>query len=301
MELGVIIDAWKKSLTKDENLRIETELENRFQDYYKNNKRSLANTGIVKINIKNLQLEASGAIPGAPLNQFSLDEYNGNLRIATTLGGRWDSVFASNSDSANELYVLGDDLKILGQLLDLGLTERIYSARFIGDKAYVVTFRQIDPFYVIDLSDPKNPTKKGELKIPGYSSYLHPINKDRILGIGEENNKVKISLFDVSNASDPKELAKYSLDEYYTEGNSNHRAFTIDEKYKVFFLPASKGAYILSYAEDKLSLVRAAQMNQVKRAIFINDYFYIIAEKQIKVYDQKTWTEQKVFDLPVVD
>ncbi len=296
MELGVIVDTWKKSLGKDENLRIETELENRFQNYYKNNKRNLANTGVVKIGISNLSLKASGGVPGYPLNQFSLDEYNGNLRIATTLGGMWDSVFASSSESANDLYVLGDDLKVIGKLLDMGLTERIYSARFIEDKAYIVTFRQTDPFYVIDLSDPKNPIKKGELKIPGYSSYLHPINKDRIIGIGEENNKVKISLFDVSNASDPKELYKYSLDEYYTEVNNNHKAFTIDEKYKVFFVPGNKGGYILSYADDKLSLVKAAQMDLVKRAIFINDYFYVIGENQIKVYDEKTWTEQKVFD-----
>lgn len=298
MELGVVVDNWKKSLGKDENLRIETELENRFQNYYKNNKRNLANTGVVKIAIDNLSLKASGGVPGYPLNQFSLDEYDGNLRIATTLGGMWDSVFASNSESANDLYVLGDDLKIMGKLLDMGLTERIYSARFIEDKAYIVTFRQTDPFYVIDLSDPKNPTKKGELKIPGYSSYLHPINKDRILGVGAENNKVKISLFDVSNPSDPKELYKYSLDEYYTEVNNNHKAFTIDEKYKIFFIPGSKGGYILSYADDKLSLVKAAQMDQVKRAIFVNDYFYVIGEKQIRVYDEKTWTEQKAFDLP---
>ncbi len=297
MELSVVINTWKQSLAKDENLRVETELENRFQNYYKNNKRNLANTGIVKIGINNLSLKASGGVPGNPLNQFSLDEYDGNLRIATTLGGMWDSVFASNSDSANDLYVLSDDLKIVGRLLDMGLTERIYSARFIENKAYIVTFRQTDPFYVIDLSDPKNPTKKGELKIPGYSSYLHPINKDRILGVGEENNKVKISLFDVSNASDPKELYKYSLDEYYTEVNNNHKAFTIDEKYKIFFVPGSKGGYILSYADDKLSLIKAAQMNQVKRAIFVNDYFYVIGESQIKVYDEKTWTEQKVFDI----
>lgn len=297
MELQIIIENWQKSLNKDEQLRVETELQNRFQNYYKNNKRNLANTGIVKIGIDNLKIKASGGIPGSPLNQWSLDEYNGNLRIATTLGGMWDSSFGSNGESANDLYVLGDDLKITGKLLDMGLTERIYSARFIEDKAYIVTFRQTDPFYVIDLSDPKNPIKKGELKIPGYSSYLHPINKDRIIGVGEEANKVKISLFDVSNASDPKELYKYSLDEYYTEVNNNSRAFMIDQKYKVFFIPGSKGGYVLSYDNDKLSLVKAAQMTQVKRAIFVNDSFYIIGENEIKVYDEKSWEEQKSFDL----
>jgi uncharacterized secreted protein with C-terminal beta-propeller domain len=230
-----------------------------------------------------------------------MDEYKGNLRIATTLGGMWDSSFGGTNESANDLYVLGGDLKILGKLLDMGLTERIYSARFIEDKAYIVTFRQTDPFYVIDLSDPKNPVKKGELKIPGYSAYLHPINKDRIIGVGEEANKVKISLFDVSDASNPVELAKYLLDEYYTEVNNNSRAFMMDEKYKVFFIPASKGGYILSYDNDKLTLVKAAQMEQVKRAIFINDFLYVIAENQIKVYDEKNWEEKRIFDFLVAE
>jgi inhibitor of cysteine peptidase len=297
MELGVILENWKNSLGKDEQLRVETELENRFQNYYKDNKRNLANTGIVKINIADLKIKASGGVPGSPLNQWSLDEYKGNLRIATTLGDMWDFSFGSTNESANDLYVLGEDLKIIGKLLDMGLTERIYSARFIEDKAYIVTFRQTDPFYVIDLSDPKTPVKKGELKIPGYSAYLHPINKDRIIGIGEEAGKVKISLFDVSDASDPKELAKYTLDEYYTEVNNNSRAFMMDEKYKVFFIPGSKGGYILSYDSDKLTLVKAAQMDQVKRAIFVNDLLYVVGESQIKVYDEKTWVEQKIFDL----
>ncbi len=301
MELQIIIENWQKSLGKDEQLRVETELQNRFQNYYKNNKRNLANTGVVKISIDNLKIKASGGVPGSPLNQWSLDEYKGDLRIATTLGGMWDSSFGSNGESANDLYVLGDDLKITGKLLDMGLTERIYSARFIEDKAYIVTFRQTDPFYVIDLSDRKNPIKKGELKIPGYSSYLHPINKDRIIGVGEEANKVKISLFDVSNASDPKELYKYSLDEYYTEVNNNSRAFMIDQKYKVFFIPGSKGGYVLSYDNDKLSLVKAAQVTQVKRAIFVNDSFYIIGENEIKVYDEKSWEEQKSFDLATAE
>lgn len=295
-ELNVILDNWRRSLGSDESLRIETELANRFENYYKNNQRNLANSGIVKIAVDNLKVIASGGVPGYPLNQFALDEYQGNLRIATTLGGIWGASMGSNQ-STNDLYVLDKNLSIIGKVLDMGQGERIYSTRFIEDKGYVVTFRQTDPFYVLDLGDPKNPVKKGELKIPGYSSYLHPIDKNTILGIGEENNKVKISLFDVSNAADPKELYKYSLDEYWTEVNSNHKAFLIDPKYKVFFLPASRGGYILSYADNKLTLVKAAQMSQAKRAIYVNDYFYVVGDSQIKVYSEKDWSEAKAFDL----
>ena len=85
----------------------------------------------------------------------------------------------------------------------MGKDERIYSARFIGDKGYLVTFKQVDPFYVLDLSNPKKPEIKGELKIPGYSSYLHPISDDLILGIGKEGSVVKVSLFDVSDPTNP--------------------------------------------------------------------------------------------------
>ena len=87
------------------------------------------------------------------------------------------------------------DLKEIGAVTGLGKTERIYSMRFVGDRGYMVTFRQTDPFYVLDLSQPTKPVVKGELKIPGYSSYLHPIADHKVIGIGKENNKVKISLF----------------------------------------------------------------------------------------------------------
>ena len=130
------------------------------------------------------------------------------------MSGGGFGIIGGLTESANDVYVLDKNLKITGQVLDLGLTERIYSVRFIQDKGYVVTFRQIDPFYVLDLSDPENPALKGELKIPGYSSYLHPITKDKILGIGKEGSNVKISLFDVKDPENPSEAAKYTLQEF---------------------------------------------------------------------------------------
>ena len=127
-----------------------------------------------------------------------MDEYNGYLRLATTVGNRFGfSWFWAGSESANDIYVLDGNLSVVGSVQGLGLSEQIYSARFVGDKGYLVTYQQTDPFYILDLSDPLNPQIKGELKIPGYSSYLHPISGDRMLGMGEENWSVKISLFDV--------------------------------------------------------------------------------------------------------
>ena len=293
VEFGKILEEYMQSASSDEQLKLENDFENRLKDFVKENARELEKTSIVKIGVKDLDILTTGTIPGTPLNQFSLDEYEGNLRVATTISG---GIFGTG-DSANDVYVLNENLDYLGSVKDLGLTERIYSARFIEDKGYVVTFRQIDPFYVIDMSDPSNPTMAGELKIPGYSAYLHPINKDKIIGVGEEDRKVKISLFDVSNPDNPTEVSKYSLDEYYTEVESNHHAFLMDAEHKVFFLPGSKGGYIFSYDNDQLTLKMAVADINAQRAIYINDYMYIVGSDKIKVIDENKWEKIKEFEL----
>ena len=296
-EFQTIMMEWNDSLDSDKALWAENEMTNRMDDYSEKNKRNLEQTNIVKIAIKNLKIKSSGSVPGALLNQFSLDEYDNHLRIATTVGGRWFSGWSNTSESSNDVYILDKNLKTKGSILDLGVTERIYSARFIGDKGYLVTFRQIDPFYVLDLSNPKSPHMSGELKIPGYSSYLHPIDEDTILGIGMEDRQVKISLFDVSDPNNPKEIDKYMLDEYGSEALHNHHAFLLDDKHKVFFLPAYQGGYIFSYENNEISLTKAIADYEVKRALYIDDYFYILAEDAITVLNENDWTEVNNLDL----
>jgi len=220
-----------------------------------------------------------------------LDEYEENLRIATTFGERFGcrGFGTGGRESANDVYVLDKNLKIIGAIKDLGMQERIYSARFIGDSGYLVTFRETDPFYVLDLSNPKKPELKGELKIPGYSSYLHPITEDKILGIGKENWQVKISLFDVSQVENPKESDKYLLDESWSDILNTHHAFLLDTKHDVFFLPGSKGGYVFSYKDDKLKLIKAVSEISARRAIYINDYLYIIGDDKIVVLNENDW------------
>ncbi|MCX6766015.1 MAG: beta-propeller domain-containing protein [Candidatus Moranbacteria bacterium] len=297
-EFQKITEDYKRTLSNDEELRIENEMQNKMQDYFKEHSRELEKTGIVKVNINGLNIVASGNIPGHLLNQFSLDEHKNNLRVATSIGGGfWGWGTVSNEANMNDVYVLSDKLEIIGAIKDLGITERIYSARFLGDRGYLVTFRQTDPFYVLDLSDPRKPVLKGELKIPGFSSYLHPIADNIILGVGQESGKVKLSLFDVGNASDPREIDKYLLDEYWSEAQSNHHAFLQDAKHEVFFLPGGKGGYVFSYAENKLNLKKAVSDYQVKRALYINDFLYIIGEKEISVLDERSWEKVKELSL----
>ena len=291
VELQQIIDRYFSGLDSDERLKMENELTNRMTDYIKQHKRGLLLSGIVKVPLDKFEITASGSVPGTPLNQFSLDEYQGNLRIATTVGtqgiyywGGWNS-----QNSANDVYILDNELKIAGKIQDLGQGERIYSARFIKDKGYLVTFRQIDPFYVLDLADPKNPQEKGQLKIPGYSSYLHPLADNLILGIGMENSQVKLSLFDVSNPQNPKELDKYLLNEYWSDVSSTHHAFLQDKDRQIFFLPGGQNGYIFGYKDGKLSLQKAISNAQANRAVYIQNYLYIIGNSQIVVVDENNW------------
>ena len=173
------------------------------------------------------EYEASGRATGSPVNQWAFHEYDGRLFVATT-SADWN-------DSESFVTVLEDDgsgtLAQVGQVGNLGRDEDIYAVRYIADKAYVVTFRQTDPLYVIDLSDPTDPTTEGELKITGYSAYLHPVGEDLLLGVGREATDTgrvtgaKVSLFDVSDPADPRTLDTLVLEGGSSEVEWDARAF----------------------------------------------------------------------------
>ena len=116
-----------------------------------------------------------------------MDEHNGFFRIATTIGQVW------NGDSSNNIYILDENLERVSEIEDIAPGEKIYSARFMGGKAYLVTFKKIDPFFTLDLSDPYYPKILGKLKIPGYSDYLHPFDENHIIGIGKDTVEPKES------------------------------------------------------------------------------------------------------------
>jgi uncharacterized secreted protein with C-terminal beta-propeller domain len=279
-EFSVILGEYMSSLNRDEQIKLRNELSNRMDSYLIEHGRELEKTGIVKLNL-DLEVVASGEVPGRLLNQFALDEYGGYLRVASTSGDR--------AKSANDLYVLDSGLNIYGKIMDFGLEERIYSVRFLGDRGYIVTFREIDPFFVMDLSDPKSPKIEGELKIPGYSSYLHPIGDNLVLGIGKEDSKVKLSLFDVSDPKNPKETSKYMLDEYWSGVLDNHRAFLIDPRHEIFFLPGNMAGYIFSYSGEEIWLEQVISGVSASRALYLDDYLYIIGPGGIAAYDENNW------------
>jgi len=210
---------------------------------------------IYKFDFNNqLEYKGKGEVYGRTLNQFSLSEYNNILRIATTEGFSWGS-----DGTKNSIYTLKNidqSLKIEGILSGLGKEgETIKSVRFIGDKAFVVTFRQTDPFYTIDLSDPTAPQKVGELQVNGYSAYLHPVGVDKILGIGEDADSdgriqgLKLELFDISDLANPTSLdsIKYSSSTS-SELLYNHKALAYRNSDNLFAFPYSVyGDYTTDY------------------------------------------------------
>ncbi len=299
VEMEVILEDYFASLSDDELMKLESEITNKIGDYYEKNRREMESTGIVKIGLKDMNVKAAGNVPGNLVNQFAMDEYKGNLRVATTIGERFRPSIRMTGrriESTNDVYILDESLKKKSSVKDLGVDERIYAVRFMKDRGYVVTFREIDPFYVLDLSNPNYPKMKGELKIPGYSSYLHLINEDRVLGIGMEDWNVKASLFDVSDPKNPQEIDNYILSERWSEAVSNHHAFLIDRENKMFFLPAGGGGYIFSYKNDEINLERAIREREVKRALYINNYLYVISSASIIAIDQENWENVNKID-----
>ena len=187
---------------------------------------------------------ASGEVPGQLLNQFSMSEFEGDLRVATT-SQDWTGVKASTS-AVRVLRADGNELVQIGIVDGLGETEQIYAVRFLGTQGYVVTFRQTDPLYVIDLSDPAAPVLTGELKIPGYSAYLHPIGDGLLLGVGQDASNqgqvqgTQLSLFDVSDPANPQQLSTLPIGGY-SEAEWDHHAFLYWPEDGTIVLPVSPG------------------------------------------------------------
>lgn len=227
-------------------------------------------------------------------DSFSIDEYDGYLRMVVTRG------------KTNAVYVLDQKLKLTGKITNLAKDERVYSARFLGDTGYFVTYKETDPLFSVDLSNPKNPKILGRLKIPGFSNYLHFYGEDKLLGIGMDVDKkgdvtdgVKLSMFDISDKKNVKEEHKYTLkDVYSTDVEWDYKAALIDVEKNIIGFPAGgenrQMYYLFSYTEEK-----GFQCNMKEkiygsdalatRGIYIKDRLYVIHGNVLKAYSLKTY------------
>ena len=235
-------------MNEDEKQRVLADMKAQEADKITTKEIDQSTTAIHKIAIDNgaITYLARGEVPGYLKNQFAIDEYNNNLRVATT-----SNVYTTRgSYEYNNVFVLDSGMKTVGELTHIAEQETIYSTRFIGDRLYMVTFKRIDPFFVIDLATPSAPKILGKLKIPGYSDYLHPYDKDYIIGIGKETGTnewggvstqgIKLALFDVRDVENPKQVGKVEIGDPGSDSAalSDHKAFLFDKAKNLLVIPA---------------------------------------------------------------
>jgi len=344
-KITYILERYQAGLTDQQQQDLEDELEKAMNDKYEELSAELEKTVIhkVAINKGNLDYKASGEVTGNVLNQFSMDEHNGYFRIATTKNSTWSRYQDERIESYNNLYVLDENLNVVGSVEKLAEGERIYSVRFMQNRAYMVTFKQMDPLFAIDLSNPKNPKVLGELKIPGFSNYLHPYDDNLLIGFGKDTGEtewggvrtkgLKLSLFDVSDISDPKEVDVYVMGDSGSDSIAlhDHKAFLFSKEKNLLAVPVSireslgnnrwgditfVGAAVINVDENGFELKGKIDHsdggkpsssdywggyryydNTVKRSLYIDDNLYTFSNNYIKVNDLDTMDEVESISL----
>jgi hypothetical protein len=262
-----------------------------------------------------IKLAARGAVEGFVLNQFAADEENGYLRVVT-------ESFAASGHGLHVLRQVGKELEVVGSIDGIAASDRLYSVRFVGNRAYFVTFRQIDPLFAVDLSDPTNPQLLGELHIPGYSDYLQPIDENHLLAIGRGADEttglfeeLQVSIFDVSDVTNPRLVHRYSFGggrttatpatgDRWARGDGDHHAVSYFADEQILALPIftadnwlSDGGTLFSPGEGGLQLFKIdvetgftplgiiEHDTPVKRSVRIGDRLYAISSGTVTVHD----------------
>jgi inhibitor of cysteine peptidase len=327
-QIGEIFQDYLESLGPEEAANVMKIAEEKMQKVQTEIAKEMEKTVIYKISVdkEKIEYKTNGEVPGHVLNQFSMDEYNENFRIATTTGN-W------RAETLNHVYILDSNLNIIGRVEDLAHGERIYSVRFMGEKGYMVTFRQIDPLFVIDLSNPNNPKVLGFLKIPGVSDYLHPYDETHIIGVGRDATEegrmlgMKLSLFDITDVSNPQEISKYIIGESgtYSEALNDHKAFLFSKEKNLLVIPVRvyednyresfQGAYVFNVDLNNGFVLKGTITHvnetakeeeewyyewnaEVRRSLYMDDILYTVSNKMIKMNDLEDLNEINKVELP---
>ena len=253
---------------------------------------------------KETAYRGSGKVDGYLLSQWAMSEHDGVLRVASTEEPSWWSSEANvpSQSAVTTLREDGDRLVEVGRVDGLGKGERIYAVRFIGELGYVVTFRQVDPLYVIDLSEPERPRVTGELKIRGYSAYLHPLGDDLLLGVGQDASTAgvtkgtQLSIFDVSDPGSPQRLHRFALGPSYSEAEWDHHAFLYWPRERLVVLPLNRygeqGGYFsgaVAFRAKRDGLAQLARVNHptgqygsVRRSLVVGHTLYTVGDAGVK-------------------
>ncbi len=281
--------------------------------YYK------SKTNILKFSLNdgNVKLDDTGSVNGSILNQFSMDEYNDTFRIVTTSNDykisydKNTAVSDWNEDSKNNLYVLDNDLNVIGSIENLAKGERVYSVRFDEKIVYFVTFKQVDPLFAVDLTDPKKPVIISKLKIPGFSEYLHIYNEKYLFGLGKEADKegkitgMKISMFDITDKKNIKEKYKLSLGDkcMWSEASYNHKAILVSTTRNLIAFQACNSYLIFSFDDEtgfsKIGEIKFENDYWISntRGLYIDKFFYIFNNYDLKSYNISSFKNIKSLKL----
>ena len=366
-KINQLLEGYLRRLSPEEQKNLNTEIENEFKRRHPDLANELEKTVIHKLGLSGRSLEyvGSGEVVGRLLNQYSLDEYNGHLRLATTRSQNWFQPFMmpmidmpvsstpeapmaadvkivpptppAETLSVNNVYVLDQSMKEVGSIIGLAQGERIYSARFMGNRAYIVTFRQTDPLFVIDLEDPAKPQVAGQLKLPGFSNYLHPYSDTVLLGIGKEAIDkgdqgvdvlgLKVSLFDVADPATPKEISSLVLGGRGSDSMAlfDYKAVLFDKERNLLVIPASltatnntdyqanfQGSLVFNVTPNAITergrinfrLPQDMMSNNmylddaVRRNLYIGDILYSVSPSTIKASQLNTLASVKSLSLP---
>lgn len=279
----------ESSLNSKGDYKLINKITDSYTEFIGDNSHKKSQTVVVRLDTSGntLDPQASPGIPGHILNQYSFSQNGGDMRLATTVPR------SANNQSTNNMYVLDKEtMEIQGSVVGMAEGQRVYAVRYVGDRGYVITFRQVDPLHVIDLSDPSDPKELGNLQLPGFSDYLHNVGEGKLLGIGESSDsRAKVVLFDVSEDSNPKVSDSIILeDEYTTRVSENFRSFLEDPINGNYYIPASGGAYVISEDDGSLSIDGLVETpTSAERVRVLEDKIYVFHRNGVVVSDRQTY------------
>ncbi|HHT17095.1 MAG TPA: hypothetical protein GXZ77_05200 [Papillibacter sp.] len=271
-------------------------------------------TDIVRFDLAEggLEIAASGSVNGSLYGQFALDAYENALRVVTTqFTSRW-SVYVDeemgftnykwhDNGTHNNLYVLDENLNVMGSVTDLAPGEQVYSVRFDGPIGYITTFERVDPLFAVDLSDPANPQVLSALKIPGFSQYMHVFGENRLFGLGMDADPetgrttgMKLVMFDTTDKTDVTVYHELLLGDRYSPALYNHKAILISPAKKLIGFPVDNGYAFYGYDDTtgfyRLLQTDSAQWTYNSRGLYIGDYVYIVSSDDVSVFNIHTFT-----------
>lgn len=264
-----------------------------------------------------LTYAATGSVPGGLNNQFSLDEYNGYLRMATTEqnggykvyvdeGHKFENYEPMDNVQSNDVFVLDGDLQTVGSVTNLAPDESVYSARFDGDYAYLCTYRTVDPIFAVNLSEPTAPEVVGELSLSGYSDYLHLWTEHQLFGLGMQTQEIasengttarldgmKMVMIDTADPASLKEESTLEIDADFSQALYNHKAILVDQARDLIAFPAEGNYLVYSYSADqgfqlKKEITFENEWDWQSRGLYIGDYFYVVSSDCIYAIDLNT-------------